>query len=40
MTILFKATYKCPSTDENVTTMYNLYEILINLKKQNYETFR
>lgn len=35
MTILLKATYKCPSTDENVTTMYNLHnEILINLKNK------
>lgn len=35
MTLLLKATYKCPSTDENVTTMCNLHnEVLITLNNE------
>lgn len=35
MTLLLKATYKCPWTDENVMTMCNLHnEILITLKNE------
>lgn len=35
MTLLLKVTYKCPSTDENVTTMCNLHnEVLITLNNE------